>query len=196
MADLVNALSPLSLDEDTSISLSALGTNLLADGLGDLREVTVSISTGFDSAADELTFTNPLPGGITAAYNDATGVLTLSGEASEADYEAALAGITYANTAGADAKEITVAITEFANNGDVVFFNGSFYELVEQQLGADAAAAAAGDDDHVAFWRNQRVLELGCGTGLVSIALARLGRRRGGWCLAPYYSVPRRLMST
>lgn len=143
MADLVNALSPLSLDEDTSISLSALGTNLLADGLGDLREVTVSISTGFDSAADELTFTNPLPGGITAAYNDATGVLTLSGEASEADYEAALAGITYANTAGADAKEITVAITEFANNGDVVYFNGSFYELVQQQLSADAARAAA-----------------------------------------------------
>lgn len=42
----------------------------------------------------------------------------------------------------------------------------------------DAAAAAAGDDDHVAFWRNQRVLELGCGTGLVSIALARLGAAR------------------
>ncbi|MGF1536755.1 MAG: hypothetical protein ACFB4J_09780, partial [Elainellaceae cyanobacterium] len=142
MADLVNSLTPLSLEEDSSISLSELGANLLADGLGDLNGVTVSITTGFDSAQDELTFA-ALPATITAAYDDETGVLTLSGTASEADYEAALQAITYANTAGVGDKAIEIAITEFANNGDRKFFDGSFYEFVASDISATAAQSAA-----------------------------------------------------
>ena len=56
---------------------------------------TVAITSGFLSAEDELAFTNQL--GITGSYNDTTGVLTLTGTASVADYQAALRTVTYEN---------------------------------------------------------------------------------------------------
>ena len=52
-----------------------------------LAAATVSISGGF-LAGDALNFTNQ--NGITGSYNAATGVLTLSGTATVAQYQAAL----------------------------------------------------------------------------------------------------------
>jgi hypothetical protein len=60
-----------------------------------LQGATVRITSNFSSADDELAFTNQL--GITGSYNDATGTLTLSGNASVADYQAALRSVTYEN---------------------------------------------------------------------------------------------------
>jgi Bacterial cadherin-like domain/Bacterial Ig domain len=56
---------------------------------------TVSITGNFVSADDELAFTNQ--SGITGSYNDSTGVLTLSGAASRANYQTALRSVTYEN---------------------------------------------------------------------------------------------------
>ena len=61
-----------------------------------LTGATVTISNNFD-AADLLGFVNQ--NGISGVYNDATGVLTLSGNASVADYQAALQSVTF-NTTG------------------------------------------------------------------------------------------------
>ncbi len=57
-----------------------------------LAGATVSIGAGFLNG-DTLNFTNQ--NGITGSYNTATGVLTLSGTASVADYQAALDSITF-----------------------------------------------------------------------------------------------------
>ena len=57
-----------------------------------LAGATVSISAGF-LAGDALNFTNQ--NGITGSYNATTGVLTLSGTASQANYQTALELITY-----------------------------------------------------------------------------------------------------
>ncbi|HEX8051739.1 MAG TPA: tandem-95 repeat protein [Thermoleophilaceae bacterium] len=57
---------------------------------------TVEITTGFDSSEDQLVFVDQA--GITGAYNSGTGVLTLSGTASVADYQAALRSVKYNNT--------------------------------------------------------------------------------------------------
>jgi len=62
------------------------------DSNGNLAGATVSISGGF-IAGDTLNFTNQ--SGITGSYNAATGVLTLTGTASLANYQAALDSITY-----------------------------------------------------------------------------------------------------
>jgi hypothetical protein len=51
---------------------------------------------GFTPAEDELAFTDQ--NGITGSYNDTLGVLTLSGTASVADYEAAIRSATYENS--------------------------------------------------------------------------------------------------
>ena len=57
---------------------------------------TVSISNNFVTGEDFLAFTNQ--NGITGSFDGATGILTLTGSALVADYQAALASITYEKT--------------------------------------------------------------------------------------------------
>ena len=61
---------------------------------------TVSITSGFDSGADTLSFTNQ--NGITGSYDASTGVLTLSGNASIADYQAALRSVEFSTSDSVD----------------------------------------------------------------------------------------------
>jgi VCBS repeat-containing protein len=56
----------------------------------------VAIAGGFDAAGDILGFVNAH--GISGSYDAATGVLTLAGNASIADYQAALASVTFIST--------------------------------------------------------------------------------------------------
>jgi hypothetical protein len=56
---------------------------------------TVSITANFSSSQDVLGFTNQ--NGITGSYNSGTGVLTLSGSATKANYQTALRSVTYEN---------------------------------------------------------------------------------------------------
>ena len=66
------------------------------DGGGSLISAAVTIAGGF-VAGDTLVFANEL--GITGSYNAGTHVLTLTGNASIADYETALASIKYNSSA-------------------------------------------------------------------------------------------------
>jgi VCBS repeat-containing protein len=60
---------------------------------------TAAITSGFSSAAsDRLQFTNA--NGITGSYNSSTGVLTLSGNASLPNYQAALRSVTFSSQDG------------------------------------------------------------------------------------------------
>ncbi|MDI1341020.1 VCBS domain-containing protein [Polaromonas sp.] len=61
-----------------------------------LTGATVSIGAGFATGQDVLGFATM--GGITGSYNATTGVLTLSGTATVAQYQAALRSVTYTNT--------------------------------------------------------------------------------------------------
>jgi hypothetical protein len=74
---------------DSSITVSDVdNTNLTG--------ATVSIGSGFTTGQDVLGFTTM--GSITGSYNATTGVLTLSGTATVAQYQAALRSVTYTNT--------------------------------------------------------------------------------------------------
>ena len=61
-----------------------------------LTGATVTISANYANGQDVLAFTNQL--GITGTWNAGTGVLTLSGAASVADYQTALRSVTYVNS--------------------------------------------------------------------------------------------------
>ncbi|WP_375443027.1 beta strand repeat-containing protein [uncultured Nostoc sp.] len=74
---------------DSGITVSDLDS-------ANLSSATVSISSGFASAQDILAFTNQ--NGITGSYNSSTGVLTLTGSSSVANYQTALRSITYTNS--------------------------------------------------------------------------------------------------
>ncbi|WP_084629505.1 tandem-95 repeat protein [Patulibacter americanus] len=72
-----------------------------------LSGATVSITTGFSSPqGDTLEFTNQ--NGIAGSYNTATGVLTLSGTSSVANYQAALRSVRFGNTSQAPTGSRTV----------------------------------------------------------------------------------------
>ena len=75
--------------------------------------ILVSSTVTFDSAQDELSFTDQ--NGITGNYNDSTGVMTLTGTASLADYEAAIRSVAYENVSEdptADTRRLEFRITD------------------------------------------------------------------------------------
>jgi hypothetical protein len=61
-----------------------------------MSSATISITGGFQTDQDVLAFTNQ--NGITGSYNAGTGVLTLSGSATGANYQTALRSVTYSNS--------------------------------------------------------------------------------------------------
>ena len=61
-----------------------------------IASATVTISSGFQSSEDVLAFTDT--NDINGSWNQSTGILTLSGSATKAKYEAALESVTYNNT--------------------------------------------------------------------------------------------------
>jgi VCBS repeat-containing protein len=92
--------STLSYDAGTpAVAVSSTLTTSDPDD-SSLAGATVSISSGFVSGEDVLSFTNQ--NGITGSYGAGTGTLTLSGSASVADYQAALRSVTYADPNGSN----------------------------------------------------------------------------------------------
>ncbi len=76
----------------SAVALDGALTVSDADSGGNLGGATVSIGAGF-TAGDLLNFT--AQNGISGSYNAGTGVLTLSGSATVAHYQSALASVTY-----------------------------------------------------------------------------------------------------
>jgi VCBS repeat-containing protein len=78
-----------------------------------MASATVSITAGFLSGADTLSFTNQ--NGITGSYNASTGVLTLTGNASIADYQAALRSVEFSTSdtsASPAARTVSFQVTD------------------------------------------------------------------------------------
>ncbi|WP_127091968.1 cadherin-like domain-containing protein [Aquabacter cavernae] len=87
----------------------------LTDDSGTLASLTVTIASAPNGAAETLSIAGTLPAGITASYNPTTHTLTLSGDASAADYQAALRLVAYANSSDSpntDPRTISVVVTD------------------------------------------------------------------------------------
>jgi large repetitive protein len=80
-----------------------------------LTRATVKISSGFVSAEDVLSFASQ--NGITGSYDSSTGVLTLSGTSSVANYQAALRAVTYNDPDGASPTTGTRTISFQVSDG-------------------------------------------------------------------------------
>ena len=70
----------------------------LSDATGVVTGATVAITGNFAAGEDVLAFANTSH--ISGSYNASTGVLTLSGTDTPADYQAALESVTYQDTSG------------------------------------------------------------------------------------------------
>lgn len=127
--------SPTAVDSGLSVTDASKGTETSA---------TVSISGGFHSG-DALDFTNQ--NGITGSYNAATGVLTLSGSASTANWASALDSVSFESSSGVLGSR-TVSFS--LNDGSVTSATASkTVDVVNPlQVTTDAGSAAfvAGDN--------------------------------------------------
>ena len=81
-----------------------------------LTSATVTISANYVAGQDLLNFTNQ--NGITGNWNVATGVLSLSGMATLAQYEAAFRSITYSNTSDTPSTSLRT-VSFIASDGDM-----------------------------------------------------------------------------
>ena len=82
-----------------------------------LTKATVSITGNFHAGEDIFGFANQ--NGITGSYNAATGVLTLTGSSSVANYQTALASVTYSNTSENPSEDVRT-ISYAADDGAAV----------------------------------------------------------------------------
>ncbi|HEU5130669.1 MAG TPA: Ig-like domain-containing protein, partial [Pyrinomonadaceae bacterium] len=103
----------LSYTENAGAVVIDSGVTVTDSDNTDLVGATVAITAGFVSAQDTLAFTNQL--GITGNYNSGTGVLTLTGTTTVANYQTALRTVTYSNSS--DNPTATRTITFTANDG-------------------------------------------------------------------------------
>jgi VCBS repeat-containing protein len=105
-----------------------------------LNGAVVRVATGYVSGADELSFGDQ--NGITGAFDTATGVLTLSGAAGVAEYQAALRSIAYENRSDDPAAGRTV---EFVlDDGDATSTPRTRTVTVTAVNDAPALTASAG----------------------------------------------------
>ncbi len=99
------------LDNGNPITIGDLDLTL-ADPDSTIQSATITLGTGKQTG--DILQVGSLPSGITAtSYNATTGVLTLSGTASVADYQAALRSIFFDTTStSTTARSITVSVTD------------------------------------------------------------------------------------
>jgi lipopolysaccharide export system protein LptA len=93
-----SVVGPIVTAGSPAVTLDANVT--IIDGSASLQGGTVSVGLGF-SAGDNLGYTAPVNNPITGSYNAATGVLTLTGTGTVAQYQEALRAVTFSTTAGA-----------------------------------------------------------------------------------------------
>ncbi len=115
-----------------------------------MESATITLTNILNGDAESLTV-GTLPAGITAsAYDPATGTITLSGSAPIADYQAAIAGITYNNTATlpnqAD-RVIDVKVNDGEKDSNVAVSTITFGDAPPViDLDADDSSGVAGND--------------------------------------------------
>jgi VCBS repeat-containing protein len=112
---------------------------------------TVAIAAGFQTADDQLAFTSR--SGITGSYAAGAGVLTLTGAASLADYQAVLRSVTFAASdpaASPAARRVLFQVTD--SNGAVSAWVSRVIDVTEAAPpAAGADTATTGKDTSVAI---------------------------------------------
>ena len=104
----VNDTAGQTVTVDSAVTVSSFDT--------DVTGATMTIGTGYQSGSDTLHFTNTAQ--ITGNYSG--GVLTLSGSATSAQYQAALQSITFSSTSLSTAtRNISIVVNDSGDTGNV-----------------------------------------------------------------------------
>ena len=118
-----------------------------ADG-DDIKGLTIHFSSGYQSNQDTLLFTNTSK--IIGKFDDTKGALVLLGDATPAEYQAAMRSITYVNNAplfsliDGTQRQFTISLANddyFSQNSKLD--DGHFYEYINDEVNLAKAKAAA-----------------------------------------------------
>ncbi|HEY3402304.1 MAG TPA: DUF2341 domain-containing protein, partial [Ohtaekwangia sp.] len=109
--------SDLNYSEGDAATVITLSTTVTDPDNTTIAGATISITANYSNGADVLAFTNAF--GITGSFNAATGVLTLTGSASLANYQDAIRSVTYQNTNNNNPSVLTRTISFVVNDGAV-----------------------------------------------------------------------------
>ena len=115
------------VSQNTAVDIA--GNATVSTGATALVGATVSISSNFVTGQDVLGLNGAASGGITSSYNSTTGILTLSGSASAADYQTTLRKVTYTNTSASPTTSARV-ITFSLNSALPFTGNGHYFEFI------------------------------------------------------------------
>ncbi len=106
---LAGSMGTLNYTENSGAVAIHSSLNLSDFDSTNLVGATIQFSSGFNASQDLIGFTNQL--GITGNYDPTTGVLTLTGTATVANYQTALRSITYANSSDSPTGSRTISFT-------------------------------------------------------------------------------------
>ena len=113
--------------QNTAVNIA--GNATISSGVTPLVGATVSVSSNFVTGQDVLGLNGAASGGITSSYNSTTGVLTLSGSASVADYQSTIQKATYTNTSATP--NTSTRVIAFSLNAALPFTgNGHYFEFI------------------------------------------------------------------
>ena len=107
-------VAALAFTEGNSATVVDAGLTVTDADSPNLVSATVAITANFVTGEDVLGFTNQ--NGITGSFNATTGVLTLTGSATVANYQTALRSVTYAN-ASTNPSTAARTVSVVANDG-------------------------------------------------------------------------------
>ncbi len=130
--------------EDSAAVAIDPSLTLVEPGASSINGATVSITGGYLNTEDRLVYATTA--GISGSFNIASGILTLTGSATAADYQAALRAVQYHNINSAS-PNTGVRTIRYALGSSLSFSdNGHFYEFVSAPgmtwtAARDAAAA-------------------------------------------------------
>ncbi|MEH2369148.1 beta strand repeat-containing protein [Nostoc sp.] len=123
--------APVATATNSALAYTENATTIIDSGItvsdvdsANLSSATVSITSGFASAQDTLAFTSQ--NGITGNYNSSTGVLTLTGSATIANYQTALRSVTYTNSSDnptTTPRTVSFVVNDGTDNSTVVTRN-------------------------------------------------------------------------
>lgn len=151
----------LSYSEDQTAAAIAPSITVTDVDSAQLVGATVKITGNLDASEDVLGFVNQ--NGITGSYNSATGLLTLAGLATVAQYQAALASVTYANAAALSTATRTVS---FAVD------DGQGTNHASNTATVDITVAAVNDTMNLtaSVWAASGPIDLGGGVNVLNVA--------------------------
>ncbi|MCF6768606.1 FG-GAP repeat protein, partial [Thiotrichales bacterium 19S11-10] len=121
-----------------------------------IESADITISGNYANGEDVLSFTSQF--GITGSFNTTTGILSLSGSATKAEYEQVLASVTYQNTSSTPSeltRTITFEVNDGTNDSNAITatievearVDAPVLDLVSiSQVGNDLDGEAAGDE--------------------------------------------------